>query len=311
MQTITFFDPGLVAGALHSLEPLPPAPPEMSAQSDPPVAAHELCPDVPHAAEGESGRPSQVRKVGVDEQFGSAPRRNKSRSTDKSARNRFLADDELNVKSAEIKHLIAQHDEQRKKDIVQIGIIFEDVHSRIEEGKWRRFCRSAGFTARKADQYRFVARSPLASKLQCLGIAQALLLARDPEKAKGLLGDKSIDIAAMSVKDLKAALGLTRAPKKAASAVSADYHEGFGDGHQIHAFRAWAAGVLGIRLQELAGTDLLAVAQARHEILLSKPDPDRGLLDEAMEIVAELEATRGVRTEGRSSTANPSEEVAQ
>ena len=82
-----------------------------------------------------------------------------------------LSDEEFAAKAKEF--------EQIQQDyVVQAGMLLDEVRKRTNRGRWGQFCREAGITRRSANQYIFVARSPLAQKLQGLGIAKALLLAR-------------------------------------------------------------------------------------------------------------------------------------
>jgi hypothetical protein len=143
-------------------------------------------------------------------------------------------------------------------------------------------------TVRKADQYRFVVRSKYASKLQHLGIAKALLLARVPKVAEMLLEKEDVDIGTLPVKDLKAALGPTKPPKQTTDAVSDDYREGFADGQQTTTTRGWAAGVLFLRPAQLAGPDALPLARRHYEMLRNRLGPEmQDTLDEAIQILDE------------------------
>ena len=180
----------------------------------------------------------------------------KSKPTKKTG-NRFLTDDEFAAKAKEF--------EQIHRDfVVQAGMLLDEVRKRTKRGKWGQFCEEIRISRRNANGYIFVARSPLAEKLQGLGIAKALLLARHEEKAKALLKTKAVST--MSVKELEARL---RTPKKKTGAVVPDvktkaYREGFADGQNTNALRTWAAGVLFIRPEALDTPGALVTAREHH-----------------------------------------------
>jgi hypothetical protein len=180
----------------------------------------------------------------------------KSKPTKKTG-NRFLTDDEFAAKAKEF--------EQIHRDfVVQAGMLLDEVRKRTKRGKWGQFCEEIRISRRNANGYIFVARSPLAEKLQGLGIAKALLLARHEEKAKALLKTKAVST--MSVKELEARL---RTPKKKTGAVVPDvktkaYRDGFADGQNTDALRAWAAGVLFVRPEALATPDFIKIARENH-----------------------------------------------
>jgi hypothetical protein len=176
-------------------------------------------------------------------------------------RNRFLTDEEFEAKAQDFEQL--QHDY-----VVRAGALLDEVKKQTSKGKWGEFCRKVGITRRKADQYIFVARSPIAERLQGLGIAKALLLARHKDKAKLLLRSKAV--ATMSVKELEAKLRDT--PKKKTGAVisagkAQGYREGFADGQNTDALKAWAAGVLLMRPEALDTPSGLNTARERHGVL--------------------------------------------
>ena len=192
----------------------------------------------------------------------------------------FLTDEEFEARAKDFEQL--HHDY-----VVQAGALLHEVKKKTSPGKWGEFCRKVGITRRKGDQYIFVARSPLAEKLQGLGIAKALLLARHEDKAKALLKTKSV--ATMSVKDLEAKLRDT--PKKKADAVisaakAQGYREGFGDGHDPDALRGWAAGTLHMRPETLATRGFMKTARehyaALRQVLGTEYHED---LDEAIQIL--------------------------
>jgi hypothetical protein len=176
--------------------------------------------------------------------------------------NRFLTGGELAEKAEEIKRI-------HQDFVVRAGMLLNEVRERTQPGKWGKFCSEAGITRRKADQYIFVACSPIAEKLQGIGIAKALLLARYPDNAKALLKTKSV--ATMSVKELETKLRGTPTKKKARAVVPANklegYPEGFADGQNTDALRAWAAGVLLIRPEALHTPSFLKIARERHGVL--------------------------------------------
>jgi hypothetical protein len=177
-------------------------------------------------------------------------------------RNRFLTDEEFEAKAQDFEQL--QHDY-----VIRAGALLDEVKKQTSKGKWGEFCRKVGITRRKADQYIFVACSPIAEKLQGIGIAKALLLARYPDNAKALLKTKSV--ATMSVKELETKLRGTLTKKKARAVVPANklegYPEGFADGQNTDALRAWAAGVLLIRPEALHTPSFLKIARERHGVL--------------------------------------------
>src|ERR1035437_6133860 len=175
-------------------------------------------------------------------------------------RNRFLTDEEFEARAKDFEQL--HHDY-----VVQAGALLHEVKKKTSPGKWGEFCRKVGITRRKGDQYIFVARSPLAEKLQGLGTAKALLLARHEEKAKALLKTKAVST--MSVKDLEAKLRGTPTKKKTVVVIGdgkpKGYREGFADGQHTGALRAWAAGVLFVRPEALATPDFIKIARENHD----------------------------------------------
>src|ERR1035437_4138459 len=177
-------------------------------------------------------------------------------------RNRFLTDEEFEARAKDFEQL--HHDY-----VVQAGALLHEVKKKTSPGKWGEFCRKVGITRRKGDQYIFVARSPLAEKLQGLGIAKALLLARHEEKAKALLKTKAVST--MSVKELEAKLRGTPTKKKTGAVAHAvkpeGYPDGFADGQNTDALRAWAAGVLFIRPEALDKPSVLKTAREHHAAL--------------------------------------------
>ena len=215
----------------------------------------------------------------ADARSGKQPKRKPTKKTG----NRFLTDEEFAEKAEEF--------EQIQQDyVVRAGKLLDEVRKRTNPGRWGQFCREAGITRRSANQYIFVARSPLAQKLQGLGIAKALLLARHEEKAKALLKTKGV--AAMSGAELEAKLRGTPTKKKTGAVAHAlkpeGYPDGFADGQNTDALRAWAAGVLFIRPEALDKPSVLKTAREHHAALRQLLGAEyHGTLDSAIEILEE------------------------
>ena len=199
--------------------------------------------------------------------------------------NRFLTAEELDAKGKEFQQL-------HKDFVLSAGLLLAEVKKRTTQGNWGRFCRENGITRRKADQYIFVASSRIADKLQRLGIAKALLLARHEDRARELLKNEAV--AAMTVKDLEAKLRGTGTKRAAATRAgkAAGYRQGFADGQNTSALVVWAAGVLFMRPGVLAEPNVRTVAQEHYALLRQLLSNEyHGTLDEALQTL-EAETSR-------------------